>query len=152
MTTPIGSLLSLPTTDRHQVPRLAVGIVIPGFEKEKEMKKKDSQITAGLASNRRSFLKKGVAAAGAATMGVGLLNSPARAFAHGDDGSSGQINRGDAAILGFLPALETIEADLWRQYAELGGAVNQPGASPIDLPFPTGLAGTYITALQQLDG
>src|ERR1700756_5486512 len=110
MTTPIGSLLSLPTTDRHQVPRLAVGIVIPGFEKEKEMKKKDSQITAGLSSNRRSFLKKGVAAAGAATMGVGLLNSPASALAAGEFGN-GRINRGDAAILRFLQALETIEAD-----------------------------------------
>jgi len=116
------------------------------------MKKRDPQEAAGLSSNRRSFLKKGVAAAGAATMGVGLLNSPARAFAQGNEGNNGQINRGDAAILRFLQALETIEADLWRQYAELGGAVNQPGASPIDLPFPTGLAGTYITALQQLDG
>ena len=37
------------------------------------MKKKDPQISAGLSSNRRSFLRKGVAAAGAATMGVGLL-------------------------------------------------------------------------------
>ncbi|HET6929744.1 MAG TPA: ferritin-like domain-containing protein, partial [Candidatus Acidoferrum sp.] len=116
------------------------------------MKKKDPQISAGLSSNRRSFLKKGVAAAGAATMGAGLLSSPARAFAAGGEGNSTQLNRGDVAILRFLQALETIEADLWRQYAELAGAVNAPGASPIDLPFPTGLAGTYISALQNLDG
>ncbi|HWY05255.1 MAG TPA: twin-arginine translocation signal domain-containing protein [Candidatus Acidoferrales bacterium] len=120
------------------------------------MKKKDPQITAGLSSNRRSFLKKGVAAAGAATMGVGLLNSPARAFAEENEGGNGKLNRGDAAILRFLQALETIEADLWRQYAELGGAgANVPGTvgnSPIDLSFPTALAPLYIAGLQQLDG
>jgi hypothetical protein len=118
-----------------------------------KMKKRDSQETSGLSSNRRAFLKKGVAAAGAATMGAGLLNSPAHAFAAGSEGA--QLNRGDVAILRFLQALETIEADLWRQYAELGGASvasGTAGNSPIDLPFPTGLAGTYITALQQLDG
>ncbi len=125
------------------------------------MKKRDPQVTAGLSSNRRSFLKKGVAAAGAATMGVGLLNSPTRTFAQEDAGSSGRLNRGDAAILRFLQALETIETDLWRQYAELGGAgANTPGTtgnSPIDLvfqgnPVPTALAPLYIAGLQQLDG
>jgi hypothetical protein len=124
------------------------------------MKKRDSQVMAGLSSNRRSFLKKGAAAAGAATMGVGLLNSPARAFAQEHEGSNGRLNRGDAAILRFLQALETIEADLWRQYAELGGAgANTPGTtgnSPIDLtfqgnPIPTALAPLYIAGLEQLD-
>jgi hypothetical protein len=125
------------------------------------MKKKDPQISAGLPSNRRSFLKKGVAAAGAATVGMGLLKSPARAFAQEHEGGSGGLNRGDAAILRFLQALETIETDLWRQYAELGGAgANVPGTvgnSPIDLslngaPIPTALAPLYIVGLQQLDG
>jgi len=36
------------------------------------------------------------------------------------------------AILTFLSALEQVEADLWIQYAELGGATNQ-GLSTIDL-------------------
>jgi hypothetical protein len=125
------------------------------------MKNKDPQISAGFGSNRRSFLKKGVAAAGAATMGVGLLKSPARAFAQEHEDGNGRLNRGDAAILRFLQALETIEADLWRQYAELGGAgANTPGTtgnSPIDLtfqgnPIPTALAPLYIAGLQQLDG
>jgi hypothetical protein len=125
------------------------------------MKKKDPQTSAGLASNRRSFLKKGVAAAGAATMGVGLLKSPARAFAAGGEDGSVRLNRGDVAILRFLQALETIEADLWIQYAELGGAgANTPGTtgnSPIDLvfegnPVTTALAPLYIAGLQQLDG
>src|SRR6266403_3122991 len=119
------------------------------------MKKKDPQISAELGSNRRSFLKKGVAAAGAATVGMGLLKSPSRAFARDNEGNNGKLNRGDAAILRFLQALETIEADLWRQYAELGGAgANTPGTvgnSPIDLSFPTALAPLYIAGLEQLD-
>lgn len=120
------------------------------------MKKKDPQISAGLSSNRRSFLKGGVVAAGAATIGTGLLGSPARAFAQERDHSNGKLNKGDAAILRFLQALETIEADLWRQYAELGGAgAKTPGTtgnSPIDLSFPTALAPLYIAGLEQLDG
>jgi len=120
------------------------------------MKKKDPQISAGLSSNRRSFLRKGVAAAGAATVGLGLLKSPSRAYAQEHEDGNGRLNRGDAAILRFLQALETIEADLWRQYAELGGAgAKTPGTvgnSPIDLSFPTALAPLYIAGLQQLDG
>jgi len=125
------------------------------------MKKKEPQISAALSSNRRSFLRKGVAAAGAATVGMGLLKSPARAFAQEHEGGNGKLNRGDAAILRFLQALETIETDLWRQYAELGGAgANVPGTvgnSPIDLTLngasiPTALAPLYIAGLQQLDG
>jgi len=98
---------------------------------------------------RRDFLKKGVAAAGVATVGSGLLTSrqSAAQFARGSS-----LNEGDAAILRFLAALETIEADLWRQYAELGGATTQPGKSKIDLPFTTGLAPNYIVGLIQLDG
>jgi hypothetical protein len=126
------------------------------FTKEKEMKKKDPQISTGLSSNRRSFLRKGVAAAGAATVGMGLLKSPSRAYAQEHEDGNGRLNRGDAAILRFLQALETIEADLWRQYAELGGAgAKTPGTvgnSPIDLSFPTALAPLYIAGLQQLDG
>jgi hypothetical protein len=66
------------------------------------------------------------------------------------------LNKGDIAILTFLSAVEQVEADLWIQYAELGGATNQ-GLSPIDLvlngkKIQTGLAPNYITALQVLDG
>lgn len=101
-------------------------------------------------AGRRDFLKKGVAAASVATVGSGLLTSRLSAAQFADDGSS--LNEGDAAILRFLAALETIEADLWRQYAELGGATTQPGKSKIDLPFATGLAPNYIVGLIQLDG
>lgn len=102
-------------------------------------------------SNRRSFLRNGAMAAGAATLGAGLLGNGLPAFSQEDE-SSGRLNRGDAAILRFLHVLETLEADLWRQYAELGGGTNQPGFSKIDLSFPTGLAALYITGLLQLDG
>jgi hypothetical protein len=101
-------------------------------------------------TNRRSFLRNS-AAAGAATISIGLLGDVSYARAHHQDDSR-PITKGDIAILRFLQALETIEADLWRQYAELGGATTQPNASPIDLPFPTGLAPAYITGLIQLDG
>jgi hypothetical protein len=102
-------------------------------------------------SNRRSFLKKGAMAAGAATVGTGLLGNGLPVFGEEDE-SSGRLNRGDAAILRFLHVLETLEADLWRQYAELGGATTQPGFSKIDLSFPTGLAPLYVKGLLQLDG
>jgi hypothetical protein len=71
----------------------------------------------------------------------------------GFQGENAPLSKGDVAILTFLSALEQVEADLWTQYAELGGAVTQGDTfSPIDLPFKTGLAPNYITALQVLDG
>ncbi|HWO33305.1 MAG TPA: ferritin-like domain-containing protein [Candidatus Acidoferrum sp.] len=103
----------------------------------------------GEARNRRSFLKNGMVAAGAATIGAALLSGTAEASGREEDDHP--VTKGDIAILTFLSALEQVEADLWIQYAELGGATNQ-GLSPIDLPFATGLAPAYITGLLQLDG
>jgi hypothetical protein len=77
-------------------------------------------------------LKNGVVAAGAATMGKALLPDSSPAFGTEQEEHS-SITKGDIAILTFLSALEQVEADLWIQYAELGGATNQ-GLSPIDLP------------------
>jgi hypothetical protein len=110
-------------------------------------------------TNRRSFLKNGTVA-GAATLGAGLLSTRVSAFERADDDGA-PITKGDIAILTFLSALEQVEADLWIQYAELGGPTkNVPtsiGLSPIDLqlngnPITTGLAAGYVTALQVLDG
>ena len=121
------------------------------------MKKQDSAF--GQKASRRSFLAKGTVAAGLATLGVGSLGVASRTLAREFD-ESGSVSRGDAAILRFLQALETIEADLWRQYAELGGAsvsTGTAGLSPIDLKdsngktIPTGLAPLYIAGLQILD-
>jgi len=112
------------------------------------MKEKESVFSG--AKNRRSFLKNGMVAAGAATMGAGLLPGSAAAFGREEEDGI-PVTKGDIAILTFLSALEQVEADLWIQYAELGGATNQ-GLSPTDLPFATGLAPAYITGLLVLDG
>jgi hypothetical protein len=117
------------------------------LEKEIAMKEEGSLFSG--AKNRRSFLKNGMVAAGVATMGAALLPGTSAAFSGEDDHAP--ITKGDIAILTFLSALEQVEADLWIQYAELGGATNQ-GLSPIDLPFATGLAPAYITGLLVLDG
>jgi hypothetical protein len=70
-------------------------------------------------ANRRSFLKNRLAA-GAATMGAGLVGGGLPAFGQDEERNS-DLTRGDIAILRFLNALEQIEADLWIQYSELGG-------------------------------
>jgi hypothetical protein len=99
-------------------------------------------------ANRRSFLKLGTVGVGTA-VGTTLLPAPLAAFEEDGDAS---LTKGDIAILTFLSALEQVEADLWIQYAELGGATTQGTSSRIDLPFATGLAPNYITALEVLDG
>ena len=83
--------------------------------------------------NRRSFLR-GSLATGAAVAGAAVLGEH-KLFA-----TSGTLSPGDAAILKFLAAAELIEADLWQQYAELGGAT------------PTAIQSPYQIAFQQLDG
>src|SRR5882762_1204171 len=111
------------------------------------MKEKGSVFSGS--RNRRSFLKTGMVA-GAATIGTAMLPASPVAFA-GEENDHAPITKGDIAILTFLSALEQVEADLWIQYAELGGATNQ-GLSPIDVPFTGGLAPAYITGLLVLDG
>jgi hypothetical protein len=64
--------------------------------------------------SRRSFLGTSLAA-GAGTIGVGLVGGTRNAEA------SGGLTPGDAALLRFPAALELLEADFWIQYNELGG-------------------------------
>lgn len=90
-------------------------------------------------SNRRSFLKSGMLAAGVATASAGILGRGVSAFGEGRE--EGEITKGDIAILQLLLAAEIIETDLWQQYRELGGVEATGGPSQ-----------AYITALQQLDG
>jgi hypothetical protein len=97
-------------------------------------------------TNRRSFLTKGTVAAGAATLGAGVLAGKTFAFDREDDGDRAPITRGDIAILRFLQALERVEEDLWRQYAELGGTQDD------EFTGLTGGNAAYIQALQLLDG
>jgi len=83
---------------------------------------------------RRSFLQ-GIGMAGAAVLPAGKL------FAQEDK----KLSNGDAALLRFAAAIELVETDLWQQYNELGGQVDQN-----DNPNPGNPA--YVAALQQLDG
>jgi hypothetical protein len=96
-------------------------------------------------TNRRSFIKKGIATAAGATVGAGLLTDILPATA----AQGGGLNKGDAAILRFLSALEQIEQDLWLQYAELGGVQTTPSELP---GLPTGGSAAYTAALNNLDG
>ena len=70
--------------------------------------------------DRRNFLKTGLAAAGAVTMGTSLLARGTRAFAQ-QTSSGGNLTAGDVAMLQFLAAGEALEADFYEQYNELGG-------------------------------
>jgi hypothetical protein len=86
-------------------------------------------------ADRRSFLKTGAIASTALAAGASTLAKAA----------SGPT-AGDVAILRFLSALEQIEADLWLQYAELGGIQDS------ELPgLPTGGNAKYTAALNNLD-
>jgi hypothetical protein len=85
-----------------------------------------------IATNRRSFLKNGLTAAGAATAGMGLFTNSSSAFAEDEfDEGRGRLSRGDAALLRFAAAAEILETDLWVQYNELGGVPDNevPGGS-----------------------
>jgi hypothetical protein len=93
---------------------------------------KDQLTNVKRPANRRSFMKMGLAAGGAA-MGSRLLAGGVSTLA------GPPLSSGDAAILKFLAAAELIETDLWQQYAELGGAT-------------TGHQNPYQLALQNLDG
>ena len=97
--------------------------------------------------NRRSFIKKGAMAAGAATVGAGLLTHGLAAFG-AEKNSNGSLTSGDIAILQFLAAAELIESDLWQQYAELGGIGTNP---PIEVD-PNQSLNNYQIALSNLDG
>jgi Ferritin-like domain len=94
-------------------------------------------------TNRRSFLRRGMLAAGVMTAGAGVVSRGLPAL--GEE-RSGSLPPGDAAILRFLAAAELIEADLWEQYAELGGVPTN------EVPGFTGGNPLYTAALQLLDG
>jgi hypothetical protein len=83
---------------------------------------------------RRSFLH-GVGMAGAAAIPAGRL------FA--DD--TRKLSKGDAALLRLAAAVEFIEADLWQQYNELGGQVDNKDNTNPGNP-------DYVAALKNLDG
>jgi hypothetical protein len=82
----------------------------------------------GHQADRRSLLKSGALASAALAAGA------SGAFANSDPNPT----KGDIAILRLLAAVELVEADLWEQYAELGGVT-------------AGTQNNYQLALQNLD-
>lgn len=85
---------------------------------------------------RRKFLQ-GLGTAGA----VGAALPAGTLFAKSDK----KLSKDDAKLLQLALTIELIEADLWQQYNELGGAVDQN-----DQPNPGNPA--YMAALENLDG
>jgi hypothetical protein len=83
---------------------------------------------------RRSFLT-GLGMAGATLTAGAFLTTRGEAETKP---AKGPLSPGDVALLKFAAVVELIEADLWVQYAELGGADGGNAA--------------YIAALQNLDG
>jgi hypothetical protein len=106
----------------------------------------DSTKNSRKSLDRRSFMRSGLLAGGAATIGAGMLANGNLARAQDQDGD-GSLGAGDVAILRFLAAAELIEADLWTQYAELGGIGDNP---PIELD-PNPQLNPYQSALSNLD-
>ena len=98
--------------------------------------------------NRRSLIKGGLMAGGAAALGTGLLTKAVPALAEAEPDSHRPLDRGDIAILRFLAAAEIIESDLWVQYAELGGLTS---GVPIEVN-PNQSLNPYQAALSNLDG
>jgi len=89
-------------------------------------------------TNRRSFVKTGLAAAGTATVGAGLLSHTLSVEA------SGGLTPNDAALLRFAAAAEILESDFWVQYNELGGIQDGEVSGGSGNP-------TYTAALANLD-
>ncbi|HEX4164216.1 MAG TPA: ferritin-like domain-containing protein [Bryobacteraceae bacterium] len=87
------------------------------------------------AKNRRKFLRSSLSV-GAALAGSTVLEPTLSA--QQSDAAAAKLSAGDIAILRFVAAAELIEADLWQQYAELGG-------------ITTEAQNPYQTALRNLD-
>jgi len=85
--------------------------------------------------SRRGFLRRGIAVGAGAAAG-GLLVNKASA-------GSG-LSPGDAALLRFPAALETLEADFWIQYNELAGVQDAEVSGGTGIP-------AYTKALEVLD-
>jgi len=81
---------------------------------------------------RRKFLQ-GLAASGAGLSATSLF------------ADSKKLHKGDVALLQFALTAEQLEADLWQQYNELGGAVDSNDNANPGNP-------AYVAALQNLDG
>jgi hypothetical protein len=89
---------------------------------------------------RRSFLH-GLTAAAATVPAAAIFAAERDPDRDRDDRP---LNRGDVALLRLAASIELIEADLWQQYNELGGAVDHNDNPNTGNP-------SYIAALANLD-
>lgn len=98
--------------------------------------------------DRRTFVKKGLSAAGIATAGAGLLANGSSLLAEKEEREPmerrGRLSRGDAALLRFAAAAEILETDFWVQYNELCGIPDK------EVPGGTGNP-AFSAALSMLD-
>jgi hypothetical protein len=94
--------------------------------------------------NRRTFMKNGLAVAGATTMAAGLRTNRLTLVGEDLEEQSVGLTTGDAALLRFAAAAEILESDFWVQYNELGGIQDSEVLGGSGNP-------TYTTALQVLD-
>ena len=101
-------------------------------------------LRSATSGSRRSFLKRGAFAAGAATVSSSLFERGINAFGRDREEKSGRLTRGDASLLRFAAAAEILETDFWVQYNELGGVQDN------EVPGGTGNV-PYTTALSKLD-
>ena len=93
---------------------------------------------------RRSFVK-GLGMAWASVLSASaLMTTATRANQKAGRNTGGTLTKGDAAILRFLAALETLETDFWQQYNELGGIQDK------EVPGGSGNL-AYTNALKKLD-
>ena len=100
---------------------------------------------------RRSFLKN-IGIAGATLSAGALLKTEGNAQT---TRSTGRLSKGDVALLQFALWAETVESDLWTQYAELGGVGPSGGGAAQSTEEFQGFIGgnpAYSLALQNLDG
>jgi hypothetical protein len=93
--------------------------------------------------NRRRGFLKAFGLAGAALSTGAFLSSRGQAKA------AGGLTQGDVHILRLLAAAELIEADLWQQYAELGGLT--PGQLPVEANPNFKPMNSYQAAFMNLD-
>src|ERR1017187_3401310 len=96
------------------------------------------------ATNRRSFIKNGLTAAGGATAGTILGANSTLLEADEQEERNGRWTRGDAALLRFAAAAEILETDFWVQYNELCGIPDK------EVPGGTGNP-AFTKALSVLD-
>ena len=95
--------------------------------------------------DRRTFVKRGLSAAGIATAGAGLLANGSSLLAEKETMERrGRLSRGDAALLRFAATAEILETDFWVQYNELCGIPDR------EVPGGTGNP-AFTAALSVLD-